>query len=104
MDFWNALVRDGTITDGILLDSISCAVCESAKMAKSKVSKVREKVYPSRPFHIVQGDIYDAEDVDSRNGFRCILVFIDVCTGTVFQYFMICNHFVLIWNRSLTNH
>ena len=37
----------------------------------------------------MQGDIFDAEDVDSRNGFKYVLVFIDVLTGSVYQYFMV---------------
>ena len=29
------------------------------------------------------------EDVDARGNFRCVLAFIDVVTGTVFQYSMV---------------
>ena len=69
------------------MDSISCVHCASSKMRKANVSKTKSKSYPNKPFHIVQGDIFDAEDVDSRNGFKYVLVFIDVLTGSVYQYF-----------------
>ena len=85
----NGLIRDGTIADGILLDSISCTRCDSEKMKKTSVSKVHVKKYPMKPFHIVQGDIFDAEDVDSRSNYRYVLVFIDVTTGSAYQYFMV---------------
>ena len=58
-------------------------------MKKTSVSKVHVKKYPMKPFHIVQGDIFDAEDVDSRSNYRYVLVFIDVTTGSAYQYFMV---------------
>ena len=42
-----------------------------------------------KPFHIIQGDIFEAEGVVSRNNFKYILAFIDVVSGCVFQYFMV---------------
>ena len=42
-----------------------------------------------KPFHIVQGDIFEVEDVNARGNFKYVLAFIDVVTGTVFQYFMV---------------
>ena len=103
VEFLNKLVRVKVITDGILLDSISCAHCASSKMKKADVSKTKNKSYPNKPFHIVQGDIFDAEDADSRNGFKCVLVFIDVLTGSVFQYFMVAKSEALYGFKAFEN-
>lgn len=103
VEFLNKLVRVKAITDGILLDSISCAHCASSKMKKADVFKTKNMSYPNKPFHILQGDIFDAEDVDSRNGFKYVLVFIDVLTGSVFRYFMVAKSEALYGFKAFEN-
>ena len=78
VDRLNKLIDDGVITDGIKLQSISCKVCELSRAQKAKVSKKASKSYPMKPFHIVQGDIFEVEEAASRNNFKYILAFIDV--------------------------
>ena len=89
VDVLNRYVRDGTISDGIILQSISCVECEASTISKSPVSRKHAKSYDIPPFHMVQGDIYDAEDVVARDGYKYVLAFIDVVTGAVFQFFMV---------------
>ena len=84
----NQYVRDGIIQDGIILQSCSCDACDASKLSKSPVSKKHSKSYDPHPFHVIQGDIFDAEDVVAREGDHYVLAFIDVVTGCVFQYFM----------------
>ena len=84
VDVLNGYVRDGTITDGIILQSISCKICDIARAEKAKVSKKFPKSYPLKPFHVVQGDIFEAEGVLSRSKFKYVLAFIDVASGAVY--------------------
>ena len=103
VDVLNRYVRDGTISDDIILQSSSCVECEASTMPKSPVSRKHTKSYDIPPFHMVQGDIYDAEDVVARDGYKCVLAFIDVITGAVFQFFMVSKSEALVGFKAFEN-
>ena len=67
----NDMVRSGVITNGCILKELHCSSCAVGKMIRTSKSHSRyARDYPLAPFHTVQGDIYDAEDVNCRNGYR----------------------------------
>jgi len=89
VDVLNNMVRSGKIKDGCILKEIHCSSCDVAKMIRSSKSHKRyARDYPLEPFHTVQGDIFDAEDVTCRNGYRYVLCFICVATGKAWHYNM----------------
>ena len=85
----NDLVRSGEITDGCILKEIKCSSCDIAGMIRNSKSHGRyARLYPDQPFHTVQGDIFDAEDVSCRNGYKYVLGFECVASGKVWTYNM----------------
>jgi len=101
------------------LKELHCSSCAVGKMIRTSKSHSRyARDYPLAPFHTVQGDIYDAEDVKCRNGYRYTLGFICVATGKVWLYHMrekssalqgfkefenIWSPFALLWKLNMKN-
>ena len=68
---------------------MKCDSCDVAGMIRSSKSHKRHaRSHPKERFHTAHGDIYDAEDVDCRNGYRYVLGFTCVASGKVWTYNM----------------